>query len=155
MAEGFKPIESQEAFDEAIKGRLERNTRTVTEEVTKKFEGYVSPEDFAQNNESLNNQISDLNSKLKERDTKIIELTSECKKHELNSAKMRIANEVGIPFELAERLAGETAEEIKADAEKLARFTRKGQATPNYRGEKEPSNTTKAAYMDMLTNLKK
>ncbi len=155
MAEGFKPIESQEAFDEAIKSRLERNTRTVTEEVTKKFEGYVSPEDFEKNKESFNSQISELNSKLKERDTKITDLTSECKKHELHSEKMRIANEVGIPFELAERLAGETAEELKADAEKLARFTHKGQGTPNYNGEKNPPNTTKAAYMDMLSNLKK
>ena len=51
MSEESKVIDTQEAFDSAIKSRLERNTKTVTEEVTKKFEGYLSPEDFSKKTE--------------------------------------------------------------------------------------------------------
>ena len=39
----FTAIETQEEFDNAIKDRIERNTRSVTAEVEKKFEGFISP----------------------------------------------------------------------------------------------------------------
>ena len=65
MSEEFKVIDTQEAFDSAIKSRLERNTKTVTEEVTKKFEGYLSPEDFSKKTESFTKQIAGLNEKIK------------------------------------------------------------------------------------------
>lgn len=155
MPEEFKAIETQEAFDAAIKSRLERNTRTVTEEVTKKYEGYMSPDDVAKNNESYTQQIAKLNEKLKGNETTIADLTAKNKAYEINSEKMRIANEVGIPFELADKLSGETAEEIKADAEKLAKYTHRGQPTPSYNGEKPPADVKKTAYMDMLSDLKK
>ena len=53
MSEEFKAIETQEAFDAAIKARLERNTRTVTEEVTKKYEGYISPDEAKKTTETM------------------------------------------------------------------------------------------------------
>lgn len=155
MSEEFKSIETQEAFDAAIKSRLERNTRTVTEEVTKKFEGYMSPDDVAKNNGNYEKQIADLNEKLKGNDATIADLTAKNKAYEISSEKMRIANEVGIPLELADKLSGETAEEIKADAEKLAKYTHRVQPTPPFNGEKPPADTKKAAYMDMLSSLKK
>ena len=155
MPEEFKAIETQEAFDAAIKSRLERNTRTVTEEVTKKYEGYMSPEDVAKNNETYTKQIAELNDKLKGNETKIADLTAKNKAYEISSEKMKIANEVGIPFELADKLSGETAEEIKADAEKLARYTYRSQPTPTFSGEKPPADVKKTAYMNMLSDLKK
>lgn len=155
MPEEFKAIETQEAFDAAIKSRLERNTRTVTEEVTKKYEGYMSPDDVAKNNENYTKQIADLNEKLKGNETTIADLTAKNKAYELNSEKMRIANEVGIPLELADKLSGETTEEIKADAEKLAKYTYRGQPTPQFNVEKPPADTKKTAYMNMLSDLKK
>lgn len=155
MSEEFKSIETQEAFDAAIKSRLERNTRTVTDEVTKKFEGYMSPDAVAKNNSNYEKQIADLNEKLKGNDATIADLTAKNKAYEISSEKMRIANEVGIPLELADKLSGETAEEIKADAEKLAKYTHRVQPTPSFNGEKPPADTKKAAYMDMLSSLKK
>lgn len=155
MAEEFKVIETQEAFDAAIKSRLERNTRTVTEEVTKKYEGYISPEDAAKSNETYAKQIDTLNEKLKGNETTIAELTAKNKAYEISSAKMRIANEVGIPLELADKLSGETDEEIKADAEKLAKYTHRSQQTPQYNSEKPPADSKKAAYIDMLSSLRK
>jgi hypothetical protein len=43
MSEEFKIIDTQEAFDAAIKARLERNTRSVTEEVTKSMKDGFLP----------------------------------------------------------------------------------------------------------------
>ena len=58
MSEEFKVIDTQEAFDSAIKSRLERNTKTVTEEVTKKFEGYL-PKISAKKLKALQSRLPD------------------------------------------------------------------------------------------------
>src|SRR5690606_29607369 len=50
------------------------------------------------------------------------ELQSRLKSYELENLKIKIANQAGIPLDLADRLSGETEEEIKADAEKLAGY---------------------------------
>ena len=39
MANEFKTIETQEELDAIIKARLDRNTKTVTDEVKKSYEG--------------------------------------------------------------------------------------------------------------------
>ena len=62
MAE-FEAITTQEAFDNAIKARLDRNTDTVK----KQFEGYISPDDFKTKTADLNSKITDLTGKLAER----------------------------------------------------------------------------------------
>ncbi len=156
MSEEFKPIETQEAFDAAIKARLERNTRSVTDEVAKKFEGYLSPDDVTKNNDVYQKQIDDLNAKLKTHETTIADLTAKNKAHENSSAKMRIAHEVGIPFELADKLSGETEEDIRADAEKLAKYTTtKNNPAPPFSAEKPAPDLSDAAYIEMLQNLKK
>ena len=154
MAE-FEAITTQEAFDTAIKARLERNTRTVTEQVAKQYEGWLSPEDAAKNSEALSGQVTELTKQLDESKSALADLTAKAKASEISSLKMRSAFEAGLPFELAERLSGETAEEILADAEKHAKFTHKGQTTPQYNSEKPPADTKKSAYMDMLAAMKK
>ena len=120
MSEEFKAIETQEAFDAAIKARLERNTRSVTDEVTKKFEGWVSPEDAKKSAA----QIEALNGKLKESEARIAELTAQASAYEISSVKMKIAQETGLPLALAERLTGTTEEELRKDAEALVKFTK-------------------------------
>ena len=156
MSEEFKPIETQDAVDAAIKSRLERNTRKVTEEVEKKYEGYLSPEDVVREKQTLTEKINVLTGQLSEKETAISELAAKAAAYELSSEKMRIAHEAGIPFELAERLSGQTAEELKADAESLARFTMtRPPASPVFNGEKPPAESSKSAYMEVLAELKK
>ena len=126
----FTPIETQEAFDEAIKARIERATQKATAEAAKKFEGYISPEDLAAKTEGLNKEIETLKGQLGEKDKSIAELTTANKSHELNSARMKSAVAHGIPLDLADRLTGSTTEEIEADAEKLAQFVKSSSAPP-------------------------
>ena len=120
MSEEFKVIETQEAFDAAIKSRLERNTKsvtdTVTKEITQKYEGYISPDEAKKSAD----KIADLEKQLADGKATIDALTAKNSAYEINSAKMKIALAAGLPAELSERLNGTNEEELKKDAEALA-----------------------------------
>lgn len=149
----FKAIETQEAFDAAIKSRLERHARTVTDEVTKKYEGYLSPEDAAKAAETYTGQIADLTAQLETLKTQVSDLTAKNQAHVQSAAKLRIAHEIGIPFELAGRLSGETEEEIRADAESLVKFTTSRQESPRFSGETPTGDPQNAALLQMLREM--
>lgn len=149
MSEEFKVIDSQEAFDAAIKARLDRNTRSVTDEVTKKFEGWTSPDDVKKHTD----QITALTDKLKESETKIADLTAKNSAYEIASVKTKIAHEVGLPYELADRLSGTTEEEIRKDADALSKFAMHPQATPSFSAETPPAASADAAYRALAHDL--
>ena len=158
MAE-FKTIETQEELDAIIKARLDRNTKTVTDEVKKSYEGYLSPDEakkLTAQTEGLRQQVEALTKQLAERDGSIADLTAKNKAYETASVKARIAHEKGLPYELAERLSGETEQDIAADAEKLAQFVSAGKpAAPLYNPAVNTgaANLTDAAYRSMLGEL--
>lgn len=138
----FTPIETQEAFDAAIKDRLERQKKSVTAEVTKQYEGWVSPDDAKKSADQiaqLTKQVSDL--------------TAKNSAFELGAMKTRIAHESGLPFELAERLTGTTEDEIRKDAEVLSKFAAHPQPSPQYSPEKPVSASTDAAYLALANAL--
>lgn len=144
MSEEFKAIETQEAFDAAIKARLERNTRSVTEEVTKKFEGWVSPDDAKKSAE----QIAALQGQ-------VTELTAKSTAAELDALRSRIAHETGLPFELAGRLTGATEEELRKDAETLAAFTKAAAPQPHRANPETPKiSGVEAAFFKRNPGLK-
>ena len=153
MANEFKAIETQEDFDAAIKARLDRNTKTVTDEVKKSYEGYISPDEA----KKLTEQVDTLTKQLTEKDTAIADLTAKNKAYETASVKARICHEKGLPFELADRLSGETEEDIAADAEKLAQFVSAGKPpAPLYNSQGNAGTGVSgndAAIMRMLDNM--
>lgn len=107
MAE-FTPITTQEEFDAAIGERLKRERRAITEQ----YGDY----------ENLKTKVADYEAQIggltKERDA----LQAKVKGYESSSVKMRIAHETGIPYELADRLSGQTEDEIRADAKRISGF---------------------------------
>ena len=103
MAE-FTPITTQEAFDEAIAGRLERER--------KKYADY----------DELKKKVSEHESVVNGYESKINELNAQLKNHATAAVKMRLGYEKGLPMELINRINGETEEEIAADVEALAKF---------------------------------
>lgn len=153
MSTEFKAIETQEDFDAAIKARLDRNTKTVTDEVKKSYEGYIPPDEA----KKLTEQVEALTKQLAERDGSIADLTAKNKQYETASVKARIAHEKGLPYELAERLSGETEQDIAADAEKLAQFVgNQKPAAPLYNPQGAGTaavSGTDAALMAMLGEL--
>ena len=145
----FKAIETQEALDAIIKDRLERAKKSAADEAAKKYEGYLSPDDVKKHTD----QITALTDKLKESETKIADLTAKNSAYEIASVKTKIAHEVGLPYELADRLSGTTEEEIRKDADALSKFAMHPQATPLFSSETSPSASADAAYRALAHDL--
>lgn len=147
----FKVIDTQEAFDAAIKDRLDRQKKTITDEVKKQFEGWISPEEA----KKTSDQIAALNGKLSDSEKTIADLTAKNSAYEISSVKMRIAHETGLPYELADRLSGTTEDDIRKDAETLSQFTSQSQAqaTPKFSGEQLVGNSTEAAFKALSQSL--
>jgi len=132
----FKPINTQEEFDAAIKDRLERERG--------KFSDY----------ETLKTQVGTLTT---ERDTAVQHLSdanAKIKTYETNSVKMRIAQEKGLPAEMALRLTGETEEDIAKDADSMVQIFKatKG-AAPLFDNSASVGDNNDAALKQMLQNL--
>ena len=145
----FKPIETQEALDAIIKDRIERAKKSAADETAKKYEGYLSPDDVKKHTD----QITALTDKLKESETKIADLTAKNSAYEIASVKTKIAHEVGLPYELADRLSGTTEEEIRKDADALSKFAMHPQATPSFSPETPPAASADAAYRALAHDL--
>lgn len=153
----FKTIETQEELDNIIKDRLDRNTKKVTADVTKQFEGYISPDEAANGKKDLEDKITKLTAQLAEKDTSIADLTAKNTAYETASVKAKIAREYGIPAELADRISGTNEAEYKADAENLAKFlTAQKPAAPMFNGEGSgQTSSTDAALLSVLNELSK
>lgn len=131
----FKTIETQEELDSVIKDRLERERKSLSEK-------YSDYDELKKKNAEYEAQVSKLSeanktfeTKTAEYDKQINELNSKIKGYETASAKTRIALATGLPYEMAERLSGTTEEEIKKDAETLAKFMGKKEAAPTASNE--------------------
>ena len=134
MSEEFKVIETQEQLDAVIKGRLERAEKKYSEataELQTKYDTALSElEALKSTNTELTEQIKGFDEKYKGYDTEVADLKAKVKQYETDSVKTRIAREVGLPYEMRDRLRGETEDEIKADAEALVKLIPKNQTPP-------------------------
>ena len=153
MAE-FTPINTQEEFDKAISSRIQRERETVSkqfqaqiDEQNQKVSGYETQV------ADLNKQIESLTGQVKEMDS----LKSQVKAYETSSVKMRIAREVGLLFELADRLSGEDEKAIRADAEALHKLIGKNQPKAPVAGlERDGGNNDKdntSGWLDVLKQM--
>ena len=163
----FKVINSQEEFDAAIGSRLKRER----EQIEKKFEGFVSPDEvtalkagFAEytSPEGVKNirakyeeQIGELNDritesaekakeyddKLKEYEVNIAERDAKIKGFEIAALKETIAHEAGLPYGMGSRLRGEEEADIRKDAEILSGMVGKFDTPPRYAGGTENVHT--------------
>lgn len=152
MAAEFKTIETQEELDRIITERLDRQKKSVTAEVAKQYEGFMSPDDV----QKLNDKVNALTTQIAEKDTSIADLTAKNKAYEIASVKAKVARECGIPAELAERLAGTSEEEFRADAENLAKFVTAENhhgPEPSYDSDAGPKNGVDAALGELLNGL--
>lgn len=143
MSEEFKAIETQEAFDAAIQSRLDRQKKAVTAEVTKQYEGYISPAEAQKSAD-----------KIAELTAQVADLTAKNTAAELGALRSKIAHETGLPFELAYRLQGADEKALRADAEALAKLTKPApQPSPAFSSEKPLGGTSDAAYLALAASL--
>ncbi|MEG2652721.1 MAG: hypothetical protein RSA17_04020 [Ruthenibacterium sp.] len=151
MAE-FTPITTQEQFDAAIGERIKRERETIA----KKYEGF---DDMKGKIADYENKIGLLNQSMiaeakkhEGYDETLSGLKAQVKGYETGSIKMRIAHETGIPFELATKLCGETEDDIRKDAESLAKFVGKQSTPPAPLKSSEPAGAdSKTAALRTLT----
>lgn len=123
----FKAITTQEEFDAAISARLERERRTA-----------VAP--FA-DYETIKNDLATLRKQSGEKDTTIAQLQKDLQSARTDLAKTRIALEKGLPQEMAARLTGETEDDLRKDADTLAKLLSSQQKN----GGAEPSRSHESA----------
>lgn len=155
----FKAITTQEEFDSMVKERLDRQAKKTADEVKKSFEGWLSPDDVKAKTAELEKKLAEKDGKLTESKAAFDKLTAEKKVLELDRAREAAARDAGLPFELAGRLSGSTADELKADAEALSKLVGAKQSEPYVQplfqaGRAEGAAiATDAAYMAMLSEL--
>lgn len=113
-------------------------------------------EELKENNATLEQQLTDLQGTLetnKKELSSIDDLKKEIETYKLKDLRTSIAVQAGIPLELAGRLSGETEEDIKADAEKLAGFVNKKSPLPLKDTEPPKVDEKEQAYANILDNL--
>lgn len=119
----------------------------------------VKPKDYDDikgENKTLKDTVATLETSLKDfegYEGKLAEKDNLIKDYEIKNLKYRIANESGIPLELASKLSGETEEDLKKDAETLSSFITKRQTLP-LRTTEPKVDDEMAPYKEMLDNLK-
>lgn len=150
----FKVIETQEDFDKAIKERLDRKDKELSEFKEKTS---AAEAEYKKRLDEANAQIKSLNEKIAGHDKIVSDLTARATAAEGSLLKNRIAHEHGVPLELANRLVGETEEELTKDAESFAAFMAPASAPPlrsnTPAGTDNGSSSVDAAYTAVLASL--
>lgn len=119
----FKVIETQEQLDEILKDRIARAKESGKKEALEQFKDYDEVKATA---ESLSTQVETLKKELEtaksgdtDKQSTIDELNAKISKYENDSAKTKIAHEMGLTFDSVKFLQGETEEEITESAKAL------------------------------------
>ena len=128
MAE-FTAITTQADFDAAVQPLIDAAVAAKAAE----FEGWISPEDHQK-------ALDDLN--------------AAHKSEMLKSYRTKAALLAGLPEELADRLTGDTEEDIQKDAEKLAGYTSKGAGTPHFTAGGGEMDEVEKEFYEKNPNLK-
>ena len=145
MAE-FTPIETQEQFDKMIASRLERAENKIRAE-------YSDYEAIKEANAKLTADFEALKAENDGSKATIAELNTKISGLETSQLRTRIGLEHNIPLEMISRLAGTTEEEIKADAESMAKFVTSNTHTAPLFNNDPSGDTEKAAYKNLLGGL--
>lgn len=119
----FEAITTQEQLDGILKDRLARQNDKHTREIAEKYGDY---DQLKTKTAEYEKRIAELEDSAKsaagtkaEYDAKIADAEAKIKNYELRAVKTQVAIEAGLPFDLADRLTGDTADDIRKDAEKL------------------------------------
>lgn len=144
----FKEIKTQEEFDAAIRSRLQREEEKYQDKIDE-LNGKIKT--LEEKNRGLEEQVKSHPNN----ESEIEELKSKVKAYETNSVKMRIANELGIPFDMADRLKGDDEDAIRKDAEIIAKFMTKDTYVPPLGDPEGSQKSEDDKYKALLKGLEK
>ena len=115
----FKTIETQEELDKVIGDRLKREREKVESEYQDKLE------ELEKKFNETKSLLDDKDSIAEESASKIKDLEGQVKGYEMADKKRNLALEFGLPYNLADRIQGESDEDMKKDAGNLAKYFEK------------------------------
>lgn len=147
----FKPINTQEEFDAAIKDRLERERAKYADyDDLKKRAGEAdkAKTQLSTATAELERLKADANAtatKLAEHDKTVAALTERATKAEKSLLRRKVAEEAKLPASIADRLRGETEDDLRKDAKTLAQFVQPTQTAPLATVEKPHASGSKEA----------
>lgn len=154
MGEEFKAITTQEELNAVIGERLKRERGSTEKRISEQYAGYVSKAQHESDLADLTKQLESAASKAKEDAASIAALNSKVSHYETASVKSRIAQELGLPHELASRLTGADEAAWREDAETLKKVLGSAKA-PAATAEPVASTDAKtAAYKQMLDSMR-
>lgn len=146
----FTPIETQEAFEEVLKERIERAKNSVREEF-KDYETYKTKASaYDAKVQEYEDKISTLTASASEKEKKISDLNAKVAKYESDSVKTRLAAEYGLAPEMTEFMTGLDEKEWRQKAEKLSALTKKP-----YQHKSTKQTVTQASLAKSLQSMLK
>lgn len=125
----FNPINSQEELDAIIKNRIDRERKANAEKYADYEELKNASANYESNIATLKQALEEANTKIAEHNTVVDGLNARISAYEVKETKTRIAKEVGLDMELADRITGTDEDAMRKDAESLANIF-KSHATP-------------------------
>lgn len=153
----FKPIETQEQFDEMVKDRVERAKKSAAKEYEAQLAELEkranAANDQAETIEQLRAKIKEAETGKTETEKAMAELSAQVTAEKLAAVKLRAAIDAGLPVEFAERLAGDDEESIKADADAIKKMVGRSHVAPLAGTETPPENETDNALRNMTREL--
>ena len=150
----FTVIETQEQLDKVIGDRIRRAEAKAAEK-------YADYETLKTQNADYVTQISQLQEQLQKQTETINgnqsivdDLKAQVQNYESSSLKTKVALEMGLPYQMASRLSGSNEDEIRADAETMAKLIGKQKPVAPI-GSSEPvvTNPKDAAWNKLASEL--
>ncbi len=149
--EDFKEIKTQEEFDKAVSAHMKGVRESIVREYQKKYSDYEELKKANEDHESRVKKLEeDLTAAKAAHQKEADELNAKIKGYETGSAKTRIALELGLPYNIADRLSGESEEEIRKDAEAMAKIIGTQRETAPLAGTEDPKTDSKDAGLRAL-----
>lgn len=150
----FEVIETQEKLDAIIKERLARQKEQYEGKLTDYENLKTELDKLQQENASYKSMLDEAKEKAGLSEKSIEELNAKVSGYEKAQLRTKIALANGLPMELADRLAGESEDDLTADAKRLAEFMVKREQAPPLKDVEEPElNSSESAFRSMLKGL--
>lgn len=133
---GFKPPQTQEEFDAALKTVLE-GKRDSWKKAWEAEQERAKLKEQGQYEKLYNDSLTQVDTLTKEvaaKQAEIDKLNGEIATERLNGIRSKVAQDFGLDAVLAERLKGTTEQELRADAETVAKAAGKAPAPPTEGG---------------------
>ncbi len=153
----FEPIETQEALDKIIGDRLAREkTKYADYDDLKSKAGLYDAlkeesDKYKTDLDAYKSKESDWAEKEKKYTADITAKDNEIEKYKKSEARIKAAREAGLPFELADRITGDTAEDMAKDAVNLKKYFNQSTPAANFEGSGEDKD---AGYRKLVASFK-